>query len=261
MESVFKLRSSEETTVPICIICQKPGKKSKKLSHGIEKSVESLKKAATLRTLKFNPENKGAINRIENIQASSVSYHATCYATFTSKEMINRLADINSNFGGVVPVVHNELEVTAQSNSTTTKWTDCIFCQEPQEQCKEHLRKVSKISMAEKIKKLGETDSNLYARIGGGLTDLIATKTMYHTPCLNKWTRDGEKVNNSSVSVKSQANLALKEICSELHIGAEKGEVCLPKFYLIFLSISLIYSSRFSNYVTYGPDILHYQKN
>lgn len=221
MEAVLSLKECNETSAPTCVVCLETAPRGKELVKGGEKSVRSLQNSAALRKLKFNPKITGAINRIQELDTTNVRYHSNCYATFTSTVMINRLPDINPNFRSVE---NNNVDNTAQANVAQTKWSECILCQEPQGRNSEHLRKISSENMQTKIRDLAEWDYNLKKRIDGSSNDLIAAKAMYHTNCLNKLDRQRMKDTNESAKAKSN-NLALKEICAELYVAAEKGEV------------------------------------
>lgn len=228
MEAVISLKDSSESSTPICIICLKPASKGKKLPNGREQSVQSLKKSAAFRKLKYNPEYRGAINRIDELETSGVRYHSNCYATFTSTAMINRLTDINPNSVSVDVEVfeNNNVVSTGQTDLSHTKWNECILCQERKS---EHLRQISTESMQQKIRDLAEGDVNLNKRICGTSTDLISVKALYHTNCYNKFSR--EKMKTANQQVKGRSNkVALKEICSELYIAADKGQVRVLNF-------------------------------
>lgn len=221
MEAILNLKGCSETSVSVCLLCLKPPPKGKKLSNGKDKSVRALQNSAALRKAKYDPERKGAINRIEKLSVSDrVSYHSSCYATFTSKDMIKRLPEINSN---VRNVENNDVN-TNQADISETKWDQCILCQKPQERNSEHLRKITSESVQQKIRDLAEWDVHLNVRIGGPSTNLIAAKVQYHTNCYNKREREKIKLINESAKPKS-SNLALQEISAELHITADKGEV------------------------------------
>lgn len=220
MEAVLSLKGCSEISGSVCFICLGPPPKGKKLANGGDRSVPALKNAAALRKLKYDPKRRAAINRIEELNVNDrVSFHSSCYATFTSKEMIKRLPEINSNERNVD---NNDVN-TSHVDISETKWDQCILCQNPQEHNSEHLRKITLESVQQKIRDLAEWDINLNVRIGGTSTNLIG-KVHYHTNCQNKRHREQIKITNESVKPKS-SNLALKEISAELHIAADKGEV------------------------------------
>lgn len=222
MESVLNLKQCSDTSAPVCLICQKPAPKGKKLSNGGEKAIQSLQSAASSRNLKYNPQYKGAIHRIEALDVVAITYHQSCYSTFTSKEMIKRLVDINLN-------LQND-ENQSQAVETPTEWQRCIICQEPQGRNSEHLRQVSSENKQQQLRELAEWDANLNVRIGGVSTDLILAGTKYHTNCYNKLYREKIKSTNESTQPKS-SHRAFKELSAELHIAAENGKVCIISSY------------------------------
>lgn len=227
MESILTLKAFDEEAGPICIICEKIAPKGTQLVDGGEKAIRSLQKAVKLRELKFDPKNRGAINRVKVIDTDTVRYHSNCFASFTSECMINRLTDLELNSQ---TVENNNVESTANANPTI--WTECILCQVEK---KEHKRRITTAKKQQEIRDLAEADYSLNLRIGGNSTDLIEKKTLYHTNCLNKFNRNKKNADKASVEAPS-SNLALKEICAELYVAAEKGEVCtLYSFIIQFL--------------------------
>lgn len=215
MESVLNLKQCTETSDLVCIICLKPPQKNKKLSNGGEKAIESLRAAGSLRDKKYNPQFKGAIQRVQGLNVAAVTYHSSCYSTFTSKEMIKRLTDIEANLQNAGD--------RSQAVEIETKWDLCILCQEPQDRTSEHLRQISSDNKQQQLRDLAEWDINLKVRINN--IDLIVNGVKYHTNCYNKRYREMAKGINQSTN-PSSSNRALKELSAELHIGAGNGEVC-----------------------------------
>lgn len=123
--------------------------------------------------------------------ALDITWHKNCYATFTSREKIERLRDKKDKSESSTS--HSECDKPSlpsrRSFQSAINWALCMFCQEKK---KAKLHSVETLEKSAEIILNAQSDPTMRIRLSG-VSDLIAAEGCYHLKCLVKSQREASK--------------------------------------------------------------------
>ena len=128
LEGLQNLKRTNALCCNMCIICQenKPQPLHASTEQGIARISEATELRKRLRDMKFIETIDRLTAVLQNSTDTITVWHNACYATYTSREKIERLRN-NEN---EEPAIYQQPGKNLRNSSAPINWNLCLFCQE-----------------------------------------------------------------------------------------------------------------------------------
>lgn len=151
-----------------CIFCQKKGKANDSLRNSTDEGINRVREASEIRQ-HYKSDRNTILFNVEHLSLSA-KWHKNCYATFTSKEKLDRIKkqtfDINDNASkDSSPYLH-----TRSTQKSDPNWMSCLICGKQGNQ----LCQIQTFQAGEKLRHAAEKRNDQTVKLRLGDNDLIA---------------------------------------------------------------------------------------
>ena len=182
MDVANTLKRCNPTSYELCIICQECN--SQALLTASDQGKNKILEASNERQKLIDNKYYDAINRIIGISSKihtlTLTWHKSCYSSFTSQTKISQLKQRLTQKTDEAPNVEIKQLPDLRSSVQPVDWKQCMFCQ--QSESKRKLVSIKTVKVSTIILEAAAYSPNIKRRVAT-VDDLLAVNAKYHLSC------------------------------------------------------------------------------